>query len=429
MTEHADPRASPVAAPDEARALTRLGFDELRRGAGGVQGVHRAVAGRVFGALGPLGWPTRVVHDTIADGVYAAVRGVGGLMGTGADVALARRRRVGEARSVSTTRGGATAIGIVTGLAGDRLEAEGNELIEPMAVRVGGQVIEPRADVLAAAFPAATPRLAVFVHGLMESEHAWLDEDGETYGSRLERELGATPVFVRFNSGRHISENGRALAELLDAVVGAWPEPVERIDLIGHSMGGLIARSAAHYATEDGLSWTSRVRTVVSLGSPHVGAPLEQVVHWASAGLHLAPESRPFASFLRRRSHGIRDLRHGSLVDEDWQGRDPDALRSAAIRELPLLEGATHHFVAATITRSPRHPVGRLIGDWLVLVPSAAGRGRSRRIPFRPEDGVHVGGVTHIALLRHPGVYEALRGWLAPTPELEARTPALPASS
>ena len=120
--------------------------------------------------------------------------------------------------------------------------------------------------------------------------------------------------------------------------------------LIGHSMGGLVARSACHA----GGDWTGRVTHVVSLGSPHRRAPLESAVHYAAAALGAVPETRPFSRFLRRRSAGIRDMRRGSLVDEDWQGRDPEALRAAACREVPLLDGATHCFVAATVTRDAR---------------------------------------------------------------------------
>src|SRR5262249_56655112 len=114
-----------------------------------------------------------------------------------------------------------------------------------------------------------------------------------------------------------------------------------------------------------GGAWTERVTVTVSLGSPHFGAPLEQAVHVASAGLNALPETRPFARFLRRRSAGIRDLRRGSLVDEDWRDQDPDALRARACEEIPLLDGAVHCFVAATVTRSDRHPLGRLLGDML----------------------------------------------------------------
>ena len=192
-----------------------------------------------------------------------------------------------------------------------------------------------------------------------------------------------------------------------------WPVEVDRIALVGHSMGGLVARSGCHQAAERGDAWSSRVRHVVSLGSPHMGAPLAQGVHWASAALHALPETRPLASFLRRRSAGIRDLRQGSLVDADWRDRDPDALRAEACEEVPLLKGATHCFVAATVMPEPRHPVSRLVGDFLVLEASASGRSRTRRIPFEAEHGFVLGGTHHIALLNHPVVYERLRAWLA----------------
>jgi hypothetical protein len=165
------------------------------------------------------------------------------------------------------------------------------------------------------------------------------------------------------------------------------------------------------------------VRHVISLGTPHMGAPLAQGVHWMSAALGAVPETRPFASFLRRRSAGIRDLRQGSLVDADWRDCDPDALRAVACQEIPLLEGAIHCFVAATVTRGGRDPVGRLLGDCLVLQPSASGRSRTRRIPFEEEYGAHVGGTHHLALLNHPRVYERMRGWL----EGEARETESPA--
>src|SRR4051794_40009151 len=168
-----------------------------------------------------------------------------------------------------------------------------------------------------------TPDIAVFLHGLGETEYAW---GRPNYGERLSEDLGYTPVFIRFNTGRHISENGASLAALLDDLVAEWPVEVRRIALIGHSMGGLVARSACHRGGE----WCRHVKVTVSLGTPHAGAPLEQAVHMMSAALHAAPETRAFARFLRRRSAGIRDLRWGSLVDEDWRDIDPEALRTKA---------------------------------------------------------------------------------------------------
>jgi len=322
-------------------------------------------------------------------------------------------------RELSSSPRGAAAIAALNGLIGDALERDDNALAQPMAVRVDGEVVAPDREALAAAFPGATPRIAVFVHGLMETEFAWrlgARRTGSTYGARLAEELGYTPVYIRFNTGRHVSENGRSLADLLEPLVAAWPVEVERIALIGHSMGGLVSRSACYCASQEDAAWVRHVRHVISLGTPHMGAPLEQAAHMAAVALYRLPETRPFGAFLRRRSSGIRDLNKGSLVDEDWRDCDRDALRLAACREVPLLDGATHCFVAATVTRSARHPVGRMVGDTLVLVPSASGRSRSRRIPFREEDGLHVGGTHHLALLNHPAVYQRLCAWLSDTP-------------
>jgi pimeloyl-ACP methyl ester carboxylesterase len=384
---------------DELRALTRLTFDELGQATGGIGDMHRAIADRAFAPVGS-GAP-RALHDAISGGVYAGLRGAARLAGVAAGAAVS-----GRGRSLSVTPRGAAVLAVLNALRGDALEREGSELAQPMCIRVDGLPVAP------AEFPRAGPRVVVFLHGLFETEHAWGLGGGETYGARLARDLGATPVYVRYNCGRHISENGRSLAALLDELVRDWPVPVEQIALVGHSMGGLVARSACCA----GGDWTSLVRHTVTLGTPHTGAPLESAVHYAAAALGVVGETRPFAGFLRRRSAGIRDLRSGSLVDEDWRDRDPEALRAAACKEMPLLEGAAHHFVAATVTADARHPVGRLIGDWMVLQPSASGRSRTRVIGLRDEDGAHVGGAHHFALLNHPAVYDCLREWLARAP-------------
>jgi pimeloyl-ACP methyl ester carboxylesterase len=372
---------------DELRALAQLAFEEVGGATGGIEQVHRAIADRAFVVLGPA----KALHDGISGLAYASVRGGAALAGRAAALAV----RDDEPLSVGAR--GAAVLGVVNGFRGDALERDGSELAQPMAVRVRGEQVD--------SFPEGTSRLAVFVHGLFETEFAWDYGGGPSYGERVAADLGFTPLHVRYNSGRHISENGHALADLLEEIVATWPVAVDDIALVGHSMGGLVARSACHHAAERRDGWVRHVTHVVSLGSPHTGAPLESAVHYAAAALGVMPETRPFAGLLRRRSAGIRDLRRGSLVDEDWQGRDPDALRAAACREVPLLDGATHCFVAATVTRRARHPVARVIGDWLVLERSAT---------HRAQEALHVGGTHHFALLNHAAVYERLSGWLAP---------------
>lgn len=377
----------------EAQALVRLGVEELASAPQGLKALHLAIAQRAFDGVGPAARPVQVVHDTISGAVYGGLAQATRFGGRALETVIGRR----YTQLLSETPRGAAGIAIINGLIGDTLEADRNELTQPMAIRIDGVPVGVEA------FTSATPRLAVFLHGLMETEFSW--GRAPNYGGRLTEDRGWTPVYVRYNSGRRISENGRSLSDLLEGVVTEWPVEVGSIALIGHSMGGLVARSAAHQASEAGAAWVRRVSHVVSLGTPHRGAPLEEIVHLGSAALALVPETGGMSRFLRRRSGGIRDLRRGSLVDDDWQGRDPDALRAVACKEIPLLEGATHCFVSASVTRSPRNPVGRLIGDMLVLGSSAA--------PWREEQAFHVGGVGHFALLNHPEVYDRLRDWLS----------------
>ena len=384
----------------ETAELAFLGLSELGGAARGIGETHLALADRVFRFVGPQGKPVKLAHDAISRGVYEGLRGAAVVAGVGAGLAAR------NAPPVSQTPQGARLVGILNGLIGDELERQRSPLAIDMSVARSGP---------------PTPRLVVFLHGLMETENSWRLGGREPYSERLQRDLGCTAIELRYNTGRRISENGRSLCELMTTLVDDWPVAVEEIALVGHSMGGLVARSACHRAALDEREWVENVRHVVSLGSPHMGAPLEQAVHLAAHGLHRLPETRPFGRFLRRRSGGIRDLRQGSLVDEDWRDRDPDELRATACAEVPLLEGATHCFVSATITRSPKHPVGRLLGDMLVLSESASGRSRTRRLGFRDEDGLHVGAASHFALLNHPKVYAQLREWLSrPARELAA---------
>jgi pimeloyl-ACP methyl ester carboxylesterase len=257
--------------------------------------------------------------------------------------------------------------------------------------------------------------VALFVHGLGCNETFWWRQaerqDGArraSYGKRLERELGFASLYVRYNTGLAIADNGRRLAHLLEDVVAEWPVAIEELVLVGHSMGGLVLRSAVHHAA--GLRWPRHVRHVFYLGSPHRGAPLEKAANAAAWLLGLSDVTRPLAAALNRRSRGIKDLRFGALRDEDWDGTDLDVLLRDATADLPLLDDAHHHFVAATVTRARRHPIGIVLGDLLVRPASALGRVRHRRLPL--VRARHVGAMTHLALLNHPAVYAQLRSVL-----------------
>lgn len=397
----------------ETSALTALALHELGGAVGGIGNIHRAVSDRIFAGvrrgLGDSATPIRRAHDGISGAIYALVGGSAKAGGAAAgyllDFGYEERVRPSEAPR------GTALLGILQGLRGDVLEAERSPLATPMSIRVNGRPVAPTD--LATAYPHASGRIVVFLHGLFETERAWRHGGRPTYGERLATDLGVSAVEIRFNTGRHISANGETLSQLLAALVADWPVEVEQIALVGHSMGGLVARAACHRADVADEYWVRRVHQIVCLGSPHYGAPLEQFVHYAGAALHLLPESRPIGRLLRRRSAGIRDLRRGSLVDEDWRDRDPDALFTAACREVPLLDGVLHCFVSAGIVASDRNPLGALLGDGLVLVPSASGRSGSSRIGFRDEDGAHLPSANHFTLLNHDTVYGYLREWLS----------------
>jgi pimeloyl-ACP methyl ester carboxylesterase len=363
-----------------------------------VRDVHAAIARRAFAAAGPGGEPARIVHDGVSAAVYGSVRATLSALPRGAGAMLARTTPP-DAPSLADSRRGALALAALNGAIGDALHADDSALAVPMTLRRRGAIVDPEV--------VGGDRLAVFVHGLGETDAAWrlgADARRPGYGAWLQRDFGYTPLELRYNTGRHISDNGRDLARLLERV-----EAAEEIVLVGHSMGGLVARSACHYGRLEGHRWTAPVRHVFCLGSPHLGAPLEKGANLLGWALRLVPETRPVARIVDGRSAGIKDLRYGACLEEDWCDCDPDELLTDRCRDVPFLEHATFYFVAATLNGV----TGEVLGDLLVRYPSAAGSGRRRRIGFAIENGRRLGGLTHLDLLNHPAVYEQMRAWLA----------------
>lgn len=395
----------------------------LRGSLAAIEATHTAIARRPFAALrlAPATSETaeavQVVHDGITRLVYTSVRtAIGITRGVARVAASVAPVREGGPRSGSAAD---LAIAALNGFAGERLAADGNPLATTMSLRHDGAAVALEREALLAAFPRASARLAIFVHGLACNENMWrihserhYGATATTYGSRLQTDLGYTPLYVRYNSGLHISENGRQLAELLDRVLSAWPVAVDEVVLIGHSMGGLVVRSACYYGEHTQQSWLPSVRHVFLLGSPHTGAPLEKAANCAAWALSLSDITRPLAQLLNTRSAGIKDLRYGALVDEHWQDCDLDALLQDRTTDVPLLATANHYFIAASLTRDARHPVGRVIGDLLVREGSAFGRSRARRLQFPIEHGHRFGAMNHIELLNHPDVYTQIHRWL-----------------
>lgn len=404
---------------DEVRDTGALVGTALGDVADVAAGVHRAIAARMFGLLGKPAGPVRVAHDAIADLAHRCtglgLRVVPAVIG----VAAAMLKDSDAGSSLDAPRG-KFVLGTLNGFWGDRLAEQRTALAPPLRLRThAGPLRRVPSNLVEDVGASVTGRIVIFLHGLCENDLSWRlgatknwGEPGVTYGSLLRDADGWTPLYVSYNSGLHISANGREFAEYLDAVVARWPEPVTEIALVGHSMGGLVARSAAHQGTALAHAWAPALRHVVGLGTPHLGAPLERFVNAGTHTLSRLPETAPFATWLNRRSAGIKDLRYGAMLEDDWLGIDADERLRDRCTPATLLPGVAYSCASATLSRKPR---GLLAHDLLVAHSSSTGNGRKRRIDFDPTRTYHMGRKHHFDLLGDPLLYPQLRSWLAGT--------------
>ncbi len=300
------------------------------------------------------------------------------------------------------------AIGALNGAVGDYLARTGNGLATELTLVRGGRPVRPDAASLRAAFPDAGPRLAIFVHGLMCSEDVWEFETGGDYGAMLQRDLGLCPLVLRYNSGLSIPDNGARLSALLERLLEVFPAAIERVVLIGYSMGGLVVRSACHHASVSGAAWLSRVERGVYVGTPHLGAPLERagrVLAWALRRVD-DPVTRLVATLADLRSDGIKDLGDADLRHEDRARREPRFSLRDPRHPVPLLDDFPHFLIAGS--RFDDRLTRTLFGDLIVPLPSATD-GRWRHDASHPIDGVaFVDRVHHVALAHDARVYEHL---------------------
>ncbi len=344
--------------------------------------------------------------------VYRSIRGVTRLVG-GSIEALLGLLAPALAPGEPTPQREAL-VAALNGVLGDYLADTGNPLATAMTWRREGRVLVLEPAALAERLPDAGPRLLVLLHGLCMNHLQWR-RAGHDHGAALARELGYTPVYLHYNSGLHVSINGHALARQMAQLLAAWPVPLQRLAVLGHSMGGLVMRSALHSATLAGAAWPARLDDLVFLGTPHHGAPLERAGHWADILLAATPYAAPFARLGKVRSAGITDLRHGNLLDEDWVGRDRFAAGADRRQLVPLPEGVRCHALAATLGAEQGGVKDRLLGDGLVPLASALGRhpDPARTLAFAPERQWVGQGMGHLDLLSRPEVFAQLRAWLA----------------
>lgn len=404
---------------EELKAVGDLGAFALEMVTDRVEELHHAISRRSFDATGPAADPVRAVHDAVSAALYGSVRAAGGAAARGVAAAVARFTPE-HAEPISDTPGGAAARSALNGLLGDVLEAEASPLAIPMAARIAGRDVPPTPSVLRDAYPRATPRIVVFVHGLGEHEGVWWWRARKAghgpvvpMSERLRADLDFTAVHVRYNTGLRISENGARLATLLSALCDAWPTDVHEVAIVGHSMGGLVARAAIRCGDLGGHDWVERIQHIVSLGTPHHGSPVEKGVNLASYAMRSVPEAAPIASVLDTRSVGIKDLAFGVIAEEHWRERDGSALLADYREAIALPDHVTLHAVAATLSVDPAHAIGAAFGDLLVRLDSASGDHARHGLGIREEHRRHVGGLTHFDLPSDPQVYRYVRDWLA----------------
>ena len=371
-----------------------------------VEAMHAEIAGgpRILGR--PLETPARLATSP----VYGSIRRVTRLVGTGLDVALAGLAPLLGERAPGPRR--EALLSALNGVLGDHLAELGNPLAIEMCLCHSGHTLELDRRALRRAFPQAGARVLVLVHGSCLNDRSWA-RSGRDHAAAMARALRFAPIHLLYNTGLHISTNGRAFAELLERLTAAWPRPIEELVIVAHSMGGLVSRSASRRAEEAGHAWRRKLRALVCLGSPHHGAPLERGGHWVDLLLGVSRYSAPLARLGRIRSAGVTDMRFGYVLDEHWEGRDRFAHARDDRTRLDLPEGVGCYAIAAT--RAPRGAAGRL-GDGLVPVDSALGRHPRPELTLGfPEAHQWVAhGMDHFDLLGRPEVYAKIRSWLSP---------------
>jgi len=428
------------------RGSANLVFDATDAVTHLVEGMYRNIAATPW----PLGEVPEGPAQGIAGFVHASIRRINGATRGITDLVLKRAApRLDRAWPPGPHR--EAVIAALNGVCGDHLERSGNSLAIQMRFRVllpplthpeilantqiptGSRSIErqipfanlfevekrpveihPQPKALTENGFSPTGRLLILVHGLSMNDREWTSHQ-HNHAEALAENSDYTPVYVLYNSGRHVSTNGRELCDQLTGLLDAWPVPVDSITFIGFSMGGLLTRSAMHIAEEEGHAWLAKVDKAVYVGTPHHGAVMERGGYWLQKSLTYSPYTAPLSALGRIRSAGITDLRHGNVRDQDWQHHDEHEDNTDSRRPTPLVSGIKHYAIAATLSKRSGERIGRLLGDGLVHPSSATGRHKDTEFDLAfPEDRTKIFyGLGHLAMLHDLRVMNQLADWLS----------------
>jgi pimeloyl-ACP methyl ester carboxylesterase len=364
---------------------------------------------------------TRGTTRGITGLVYKSIQGVAQLVGKGTESLLTSLQplleKIEQEPQESAPR--EAVLAALNGVMGDRLVESDNPLATPMTLRFNNEALNWEAMPDKALL---TGKVLIVIHGLCMNDLQWTTQVGEetvNHAETLAAKLGYTPVYVRYNTGLHTSQNGQTLSNQLELLSALWTTPLTEISVLVHSMGGLVTRSAVHAAQLSQRHWVKKLKSIVFLGTPHHGAPLEKAGNWIDVLLGVTPYSAPFKRLVELRSSGITDLRFGNVLDSDWQGEDrfkSKTQQEQVDREhLPLPEGVACFTVAATLAAKRSLAADRLVGDGLVPLNSALGvhSDPARSLVFSKSSQMVVYRTNHMAMLGSAEVGEQLVTWLS----------------
>jgi pimeloyl-ACP methyl ester carboxylesterase len=373
-----------------------------------VEAMHRRIVHPPFLPSTPI----QHFITAISGVVYNSVRKSTKYLGTGSEKALGRiASLIGDIKETDKRE---TLNAVLNGVIGDHLEKSDNPLKIDMQFRHNGHSFKVDTKGIKKTYPVITSNILLMLHGSCMNDLQWTKNE-HNHGIALAKELGKTPVFLHYNSGRHVSTNGKELQVLLANLIAEWPVPVEEITILAHSLGGLVTRSALHYGQEQKSTWTKLLKKIIFLGTPHHGAPLEKAGNYFEVVLKSIPYSKPFARLAKVRSAGVTDLRYGNLLDEDWQDIDQFKLGSDHRQHIPLPNNIACYSVAGVKGKPKKSGSTKLQGDSMVLVKSALGQHKkaSKSLNFKEDHTFIAYGTNHTGLLSNQKVYTQIKQWMA----------------
>jgi pimeloyl-ACP methyl ester carboxylesterase len=396
---------TPTLTAGELRALSELiilatvGITDV------TQEAHRELS-KLPGPLRPL----QPILSLIPDGVYASIRGITKLVGATIDTALSLipSELSVVPGSAAHSIGREAALAVLNGIVGDTLVAKGNALAIPMTFRSSGLALSLEQDALRSAFPEASAKVVVLVHGSCMNDLQWQQGDFN-YGKTLAEDGARCALYLHYNTGLAVAENGAALASLLETLRVNWPVPISEITFVAHSMGGLVVRSACESARIEKLQWLSNLHAGILLGTPHHGAPLERLGQLVDVSLGAVSYTKAFARLGKIRSAGVTDLADGAVLAaaKDTRTWIPLPTHAAWFIAAAMMSPAPATDEASTTART-----AEFIGDGLVPRDSALGIGETEADSLKGCTRWTGYAINHVDLLRNAPLLEALHTWL-----------------